>query len=157
MTTSHPAHPAAPDRVYLFEIDGQEYESSDVTLTGAQLKAMAGIHPSFALYQLRAHGEERIEDHHSVSLTGREVERFRTAPLTTYKINVDGQRFESARPQVTGADVKAIAAVPLDFSLYLEGHSGADRLISNDAAVDLTVPGTEDFYTSPPATFGSAR
>lgn len=157
--TRHPA----PDRVFLFEIDGQEFETSDPTLTPDQVKAMAGRPTDYLVYRTTPTGDQRLDSGSIVELRGPEVERFRTAPPTPpapqqpIKFNVDGQRFESSRPVVTGLDIKTIAGVTADFVLYLEGRTGADRLIGNTDIIDLAQPGTESFYTSPPATFGSRQ
>ena len=57
------------------------------------------------------------------------------------------------------AQIKAIASVDPSFLLYLEAHGGApDQQIADGATVDLrTTHGREQFYSSPPATFGGPR
>jgi hypothetical protein len=75
-----------------------------------------------------------------------------------FKFSVDGRPFESARPDLSGAQIKAIASVDPSFALFLEGHGHAhDQQISDAQQVDLSEPGREQFYTAPPATFGARR
>ena len=75
-----------------------------------------------------------------------------------YKFAVDGNSFESPTPVLTGAQIKAISGVAPSFLLYLEAHGrAADQQITDTTSVDLREPGREEFYTSPPATFGSSR
>jgi len=76
-----------------------------------------------------------------------------------YKFSVDTRPYESEAPVLSGAQIKAIASVDPSFLLYLEAHGGApDQQIADSAMVDLrTTPGREQFYSSPPATFGSTR
>lgn len=153
----------APDRTFIIEIDGQEFQTSDPTLSREQLRAMAGRPLDYLVYRIQPTSEETLDASSVVDLRVPEVERFRTAPPTPaslpqpFKINVDGQRFESARSVVTGLDIKTIAGVAADFVLYLEGRAGADRLVADAENLDLNLPGTESFYTSPPATFGSGQ
>jgi hypothetical protein len=75
-----------------------------------------------------------------------------------YKFSVDARPFESDTPVLSGAQIKAIASVDPSFLLYLEAHGGApDQQIADGATVDLrTTHGREQFYSSPPATFGGA-
>ncbi len=75
-----------------------------------------------------------------------------------FKFSVDGRPFESDRPILTGAQIKARASVDPSFGLFLEGRGQApDQQIADGQAVDLREPGRERFYTAPPANFGSVR
>ena len=72
-----------------------------------------------------------------------------------FKFSVDGRPFESDKPVLTGAEIKARASVDPSFGLFLESRGGApDQQIGDNDAVDLRQPGRERFYTAPPANFG---
>jgi hypothetical protein len=73
-----------------------------------------------------------------------------------YNYSVDGNQFHSADRVLSGATIKARAGVGPNFGLFLEGHGHApDRQIGDGEEIDISVPGHEKFYTTPPATFGS--
>lgn len=69
---------------------------------------------------------------------------------------VDAKRYETDKPSLTGAEIKAIAGITPTYQLFLEEEGDRpDRAISDGEAVELK--GGEDtrhFYAVPPATFG---
>lgn len=70
---------------------------------------------------------------------------------------VDGDKFDSADPTVTGAVIKSrLPEAKRGYALWEEGHGGAaDRLINDDTSVSLEKEkGPQRFFTVPPATFG---
>lgn len=73
-----------------------------------------------------------------------------------FKFGVDGKPLQSEQPELTGAQIKALAQVDPSFGLFLEGRGNqADQQIADGQLVDLREPGREHFYTAPGATFGS--
>lgn len=151
-----------PDRTYLYEINAQEFASSDDTQTPQQLKAQAGIDPTHVVFRVDGNAPgEQLDDTTPISLSGPQVERFYAIPREDaqerphFKFNVDGQRYESVRPDVTGADIKRMAGIPENALLFQEGRAGADQRIEDGTRVNLARPGTESFYTSLPANNGS--
>jgi hypothetical protein len=78
---------SAKPEVFKYSVDGRPYESDTPVLTGAQIKARAGVDPSFLLY-LESHGgapDQQIADATSVDL--REIkgrEQFYSAPPATF-------------------------------------------------------------------------
>lgn len=75
-----------------------------------------------------------------------------------WKYEVDGRRYESDEPVLTGAQIKARAGVDPSAGLFLEGHGHeSDRPIGDGDQVDFRVPGHESFYSMPPATFGAVE
>lgn len=72
---------------YRFQVDdGKPILSTDPILTGAQIKALAGIQPDYGLY-LEARGNDsdtKITDGSSVDLRQPGVERFYTVPPATF-------------------------------------------------------------------------
>ncbi len=69
---------------------------------------------------------------------------------------VDAKRYETDKPSLTGAEIKAIAGVTPTYQLFLEEEGDRpDRAISDGEAVDLKDgEKTRHFYAVPPATFG---
>ena len=46
-------------KTFKFTVDDKQFESSEETLTGAQIKAIAGIDPSVALFQESGPGPDK--------------------------------------------------------------------------------------------------
>jgi hypothetical protein len=69
---------------------------------------------------------------------------------------VDAKKYETDKPSLTGAEIKAIAGVTATYQLFLEEEGDQpDRAISDGEAVELkTGEKTRHFYAVPPATFG---
>ncbi len=70
---------------------------------------------------------------------------------------VDGVKYETDQPTVTGALIKAkIPNFDPSYSLFLEVQGGGpDELITDDTTVSLAKEhGPRRFYTVPPAAFG---
>lgn len=107
------------------------------------------------------HKDKRIDDQETVNLSNPEVERFysltpeQAAVKDVYRFHVDGNHFESVCAQLTGADIKMIASVDASYNLFQEGST--NRQIRDGETVDLSQPGTEHFYSAPPATFGQGK
>jgi hypothetical protein len=76
-------------------------------------------------------------------------------PIKSFKFMVDGKPYETETQLVTGAYLKATAAIEPAFGLFLESHGQApDVQVGDQDTIDLSEPGREQFYTVPPATFG---
>jgi hypothetical protein len=73
-----------------------------------------------------------------------------------YHFYVDAKRHETDQSTLTGAQIKAIAAVTPTYQLYLEEEGDRpDRAISDSEAVEMKKgEHTRHFYAVPPATFG---
>ena len=72
-----------------------------------------------------------------------------------YHYFVDGIKYETTQPSVTGADIKAkIPNFNPSYALYLEGQgTEPDKLITDTDSLDLE-KGPHKLYTVPPASFG---
>jgi Multiubiquitin len=71
-----------------------------------------------------------------------------------YEFFVDGKRFESEQPHLTGAEIKAKAGAPANYQLFLEEEGDKpDRPIPDTETVDLQGK-IKHFFAVPPATFG---
>jgi hypothetical protein len=88
-STKHDGDPEAlPHRPkpFKFTVDGRPYESDDPTLTGQQIKRLAGVDASFGLF-LEGHGhhpDQPIADTEKVDLRAPGKEHFFSAPPATY-------------------------------------------------------------------------
>jgi hypothetical protein len=74
-----------------------------------------------------------------------------------YHFFVDAKRYETDKPSLAGAEIKAIAGVTPTYQLFLEEEGDTpDRAISDGEAVELKEgEDTRHFYAVPPATFGN--
>lgn len=74
------------DKPFKFMVDNKPLESDDAMLTGAQIKARAGIDPTFGLF-LEGKGkdaDQSISDNQTVDLSEPGREHFYSAPPATY-------------------------------------------------------------------------
>ena len=77
-------------------------------------------------------------------------------PHPKYHFFVDAKRYETDETALTGAQIKAIAAVDPTYQLFLEEKGDQpDRAISDGEAVNMQHE-PKHFYAVPPATFGAA-
>jgi len=75
-----------------------------------------------------------------------------------YHYSVDGQKFDSDVPSITGAEIRTkLSPDKRNYALYLEGQGNEpDRLIKDDTSVALEKHQQHRLYTVPPASFGGA-
>lgn len=77
----------ATKHLYKFVVDGGRFETEKRTLSGREIKAIAGSDPGNQLY-LEEHGHDkpdrRIDDDASVDLGAPGVEKFYTVPPATF-------------------------------------------------------------------------
>jgi hypothetical protein len=68
---------------------------------------------------------------------------------------VDARRYETAQPELTGAQIKSIADITANYQLYLEEEGDRpDKAIGDAEVVNLTER-VKHFFAVPPATFGA--
>jgi hypothetical protein len=74
-----------------------------------------------------------------------------------YPFYVDAKRYETEKPSLTGAEIKALAVVTPTYQLFLEEEGDKpDKPISDGETVVLEHgEDTRHFYAVPPATFGN--
>lgn len=73
---------------FRFTVDDKPFESDTPILTGAQIKARAGVDPSFGLF-IEGHGQgsdQPVLDNQQVDLRDKGKERFYTVPAATYGV-----------------------------------------------------------------------
>jgi hypothetical protein len=74
-------------------------------------------------------------------------------PKTDIHIVIDKREYSVQTEDMTGAQLKALADIPLSNLLFREVHGpGDDELIANDSIVHLQ--DGEQFYSMPPGNFG---
>lgn len=67
-----------------------------------------------------------------------------------YKFFVNKEKLTSSSPFMTGLQIKEMAKVPAEHELYQNVPGNQDKLILNEATVNLELPGVEHFYTKEP-------
>lgn len=101
MTTNPVSNSSGDHRVYPFAVDGRPYQSTTPTLTGAQIKAIAGIDPSYGLF-LEGRGSDadrQVSDGDTVDLSVPGRESFYGMAGATYGVGAPaapGSRVERA-------------------------------------------------------------
>jgi hypothetical protein len=79
-------HKEPGSKVFKFMVDGKPYDSPDQIVTGAQIKIIASIAPTFGLF-LEGHGntsDTNINDADQVDLSQPGREQFYTVPPATF-------------------------------------------------------------------------
>jgi hypothetical protein len=80
------AGPATHNHIYQFTVDDRPFETRERRQTGASIKAIAGVDPSFGLV-LEGHGrhpDKPIADNEVVELHADKVEDFFAVPPATF-------------------------------------------------------------------------
>jgi len=77
------------------------------------------------------------------------LERFITFQSDrSFRLVIDGRRFEWGRPLINGLELKQLAGVdPATYGIWLEVRGAEDRAIADNELVDLQQPGVERFFT----------
>lgn len=66
----------------------------------------------------------------------------------SFRLVIDGRRFEWGAPCITGYKLKQLAQVdPKTYGIWLEVRGDEDRLIADNEFVDLEAEGVERFFT----------
>ena len=152
-----------PSVQYVVQINNEDFETSSPSLTGQQIKVMAGLPDDWLVMQPGPQQDRQINDEMSVNLTPEGVEHFYVLPpdgLTDrvhYRIQIDQTTYDSSRPQLTGMQIRELASLPAEprRSLVLERNGKPDKTILDDTVVDLTPRGTEHLFTVPDMTYGA--
>ncbi|WP_438853232.1 multiubiquitin domain-containing protein [Brevundimonas nasdae] len=124
----------------------------DPVVTGQQLLEAARLFPTdeHLVFQYLEDGqldELRLDETTDVRREG--LERFVTFKSDrSFRITLDGRRFEWGLPFITGLQLKKLAGVePAGYGVWLAQRVGDDRLIGNAERVDLEAEGVERFFT----------
>lgn len=68
-------------------------------------------------------------------------------PAKHYDFFVDGTKYRTEQMILTGAQIKLIANVPVEFALFLVHPGHHEELIADDKTINLSRPGVEKFVT----------
>lgn len=119
----------------------------DQTPSGAQIASIAGHRADEEAHvlQVLANGElEDVRANESVNLD--DGARFIVVVSDrSYRLTIDGDRFDWPSRIVSGATLRQLGRVPPDKALYMERQDEPDRLIEPTELLDLDGPGIERF------------
>jgi len=138
---------------YVVWLDEQKYEVHDPMITGMQLLDEAAKRPvdEYLIFQLLSNGQlEEIRLDETVDLRQPGIERFITWHSDlSFRLVIDGRRFEWGVPIITGLKLKQLAGVDsTSYGVWLEVRGAEDRPIADNESVDLHAQGVERFFTS---------
>lgn len=123
---------------------------ADLTPTGAQLAAAAGFKPAqqVSVLQLLSNGDlEDIRPAETVDLRHAEGRFVIVESDRSYRLTIDGQRFDWPCRIVSGGLLRKLGQVPEEKGVFLEQIETADRTIGPHDLVDLDAAGVESFVT----------
>lgn len=123
---------------------------ADLTPTGAQLAAAAGFKPTqqVTVLQVLANGDlEDIRPDETVDLRHAEGRFVIVESDRSYRLTIDGQRFDWPCRVVSGGLLRKLGQVPAEKDIYLDESETADRVIGPRDLVDLDAAGVEAFVT----------
>ncbi|MCM0018747.1 MAG: multiubiquitin domain-containing protein [Tagaea sp.] len=123
---------------------------ADFTPTGAQLAAAAGFKPAqqATVLQVLANGElEDIRPDETADLRHAEGRFVIVESDRSYRLTIDGERFDWPCRVVSGGVLRKLGQVPSDKAIFLEESETADRAIGPHDLVNLDAAGVESFVT----------
>ncbi len=147
------------DRVFRATLNGRVIAWGVASIPESALRHLAGIGPDESVFLEVRGGTDRLvpEGGHG-DLDPNGTEAFITAPRPrAYFFVVNGKRYESAEPRLTGLQIKArVENWNPEHDLLLEGHGDdPDRVIADDEYVDLdALHGPVRLSPVPKANFG---
>jgi hypothetical protein len=132
-------------------IDEQVFSLPEPQWTGRQLLERADRRPpeEYLLYQLGEHNLlEDIELGERVDLRAPGTERFMTFRSDrSFRFVLNGQRQDWGAPKISEANLRRLAEVGPEFSVWFEPQGGAARQLHLGELVDLTGDEVEHFHT----------
>lgn len=123
---------------------------SDLTPTGAQLAATAGFKPAqqVSVLQLLPNGDlEDVRPDETVDLRRADGRFVIVESDRSYRLTIDGQRFDWPCRVVSGGLLRKLGEVPESKDIFLEQSETSDRAVGPHDLVDLDAPGVESFVT----------
>ena len=140
-------------RTLEFTVEDKPYSTQKQYLTGAEIKALAGLASNSELFLTISNPwkDDSIGDDEEVDLARPGIEGFYIKKKL--KFVIDGESYESDRQYILGSDIRRIGNIPLDYQIFLS-VSGPydDELIKDGDRVNLARPGIESFYGCKPNT-----
>lgn len=137
---------------YSITINDKNYSVNDPLITGRQLLDEVGNRPvdEYIIFQFLRNGQlEEIRLDETTDLTQPELEKFLTFKSDrSFRLVIDGRRFEWGAPLITGYKLKQLAQVdPKTYGIWLEVRGDEDRLVADNELIDLQAEGVERFFT----------
>ena len=137
---------------FRIRINDNRYRIDDPKPTGRQLATLTPERPvdeQLIFMVLPGGGFEELRLEEVVDLRRRGVERFLTFDSSvSFRLVVDGERFEWGTSLISGLKLKEIARVdPGAYAVWREVRGGEDIPVANDKFVDLSDEGLERFFT----------
>jgi hypothetical protein len=122
----------------------------DLTPTGAQLAVAAGFKSAddVSVLQVLPNGElEDVRPAETVHLHRTERRFVIIESDRTYRLTIDGQRFDWPCRIVSGGHLRKLGQVPADKAIYFERQDQPDRILGDHDLVDLDAAGVEAFIS----------
>lgn len=123
---------------------------ADLTPTGARLAAAAGFKPAqqVSVLQLLSNGDlEDVRPDETVDLRHADGRFVIVESDRSYRLTIDGQRFDWPCRVVSGGLLRKLGRVPADKGIFFEQGETADLAIGPEDLVDLDAAGVESFVT----------
>jgi hypothetical protein len=131
-----------------FIVEGKPFNWPEQYITGAQIKALAGLPGDGELFLSISDPwkDEPIGDDESVDLARPEKEQFFIRKKLDYTIN--GVVFSSNKQYIKGSKIREQGCIATDEEIYLKvPKDWEDELIEDNEWVDLARPGKEYFVS----------
>jgi hypothetical protein len=131
----------------------RKLDVDDPTPSGAQLAAAAGFRPAdeVTVLNVLVNGElEDVRPTETVDLRHATARFIIVETDRSYRLTIDGERYDWVSRIVSGAVLRKLGTVPADEEIYLERADQPDRLIGGHDLVDLNGKGVESFKTRKP-------
>ena len=128
----------------------REVRIDDLTPNGAHLAVAAGFKPAQGVIVLKvlANGElEDIRPSEVVDVRHQEGRFIIVESDRTYRLTLDGERFDWPCRVISGRGLRKLGNVPDDKAIYFEREDKAERQIGDHDLVDLDGPGIEAFHS----------
>jgi len=124
-------------RGYRIQIDEKPYIVNDPVITGLQLLDLVDRRPAdeYLIFQVLQGGQlEEIRLDETTDLRKPGLERFITFQSDrSFRLVIDGRRFEWGRPLINGLELKQLAGVdPATYGIWLEVRGAEDRAIADN-------------------------
>lgn len=134
-------------QTYAFTVNGVGYRTADPVVTGRDILRIAGFTPvsDYVLIQLLRPGTRSIGlDNDQINLSDEGKENFRAwASDRVYNLTIDDIGNEWGAPSIGETDLRDITGIDDDKDFMLELQDAPDRLVTDDAPVDLAKRGAE--------------
>ena len=125
-------------------------EITDPTPTGAQIANAAGFNPDqqVSVLVFLDNGElENLRPNETVDLRNREGRFVVVESDRSYRLTIDGKRFDWPAKIVSGALIRQLGRIGNDKAIYFERHDKPDQVMSDIDSIDLSSNGVEVFQS----------